>query len=417
MDRTSDMSRFYRPPKEHLLTPEGEIGNRCQTAGRWLSERGLDAALLVQPVDVFYYSGTRQDAHLLLTDRGVGRLMVRRDLARAAAESPLEACGLDGLSRLPALVADALGRPPRRLGLELDVLPVNRFDRYRALFPETETVDVGESILAQRSIKSEWELDLMRRAGRLARDVYGAADEFLAAGRTEIEAAGLMTAKAYAGGHQNMLRTRAFDAEMHSWHVISGLSGCVAGHIDAPFTGFGLSPAFPAGAGHKTIKPDEPILIDFGICLEGYQVDLTRTFCIGRPPEPAADAYRGLEIIQQTLVERLRPGARGPDLFRAAVDRADELELGDHFLGAPDNRISFVGHGVGLEIAEPPLLARRPDHRLVENQVVALELKMVLPGVGAVGLENSYRIRPGPPELLTPAADGLIRLRPPCGLG
>jgi Xaa-Pro aminopeptidase len=70
-----------------------------------------------------------------------------------------------------------------------------------------------------------------------------------------------------------------------------------------------------------------------------------------------------------------------------------------------------------LEIAEPPLLARRPDHRLVENQVVALELKMVLPGVGAVGLENSYRIRPGPPELLTPAADGLIRLRPPCGFG
>jgi Xaa-Pro aminopeptidase len=401
----------YQSPSFHTLTPLSEIQTRVRSAGQALAQAGLDAALIVDPVDLFYYSGTMQAGHLLLSPDREPLLMIRRDPDRAKAESPLaNVVELAGYSALPSLAADHLGRLPDRIGLEFDILPIALFQRYQNLWPQAEWVDVSPAILNQRSIKSDWEIGWMRRAGELGRRVYGRAPEFIRPGRTEMDVAGLMTAEAYRGGHQNMLRMRGFDGHMYSWHVISGKSGGVLSRIDAAFGGYGLSPAFPMGAGLKEIEAGEGVLIDFGLCLNGYQVDQTRMFSYGRPPERILAAYRALERIQELLETHLWPGAPARDLFRMAVDLAERLGFGDHFLGVPGRKVRFVGHGVGLEINEPPVLTESNDRPLASGQTVALELKMVFPGLGAAGLENTYAVRESGPEKLSPADEAFIQI-------
>ncbi|MFH1135404.1 MAG: Xaa-Pro peptidase family protein [Pseudomonadota bacterium] len=399
----------YQAPSFHVLTPLPELERRLAAVRRGLRTLEIDAALLVFPVDVFHLSGTMQNAHLLVPAEGGPLLMVKRDLARARGESSLaDIVGLTGFSRLPGLVNDRLGRSPARLGLELDVLPVNNFRKYQSLWPSAEFLDISPLLLDVRAIKSDWELDWMRRAGGLSVEVYRLASEKLREGRSEIELAGLMTAAAYAKGHQNLLRARAFGTEVYTWHVISGLSGGVVSSIDAPFGGHGLSPAFPVGAGLKPIRRAEPVLIDFGLCLGGYQVDLTRMFSLGKPADRLWKAFEALELIERELTRLLRPGVRAGDLYETAVDLGRRLGFEDNFLGPPGRKVKFAGHGVGLEINEPPLLAQGVDTVLQVGMTPALELKMVFPGLGAVGLENTFVIGNGPPEKLTLAESSWV---------
>lgn len=399
----------YQVPSFHELTPVSELYGRISIAREYLSEMGLSGALVVQPADLFYFTGTLQSGHLLIPPKGEPLLMVRRDLDRARAESGLrDIVGLKRFGELPELVADRLGGAPRCLGLELDVLPVNFFKQYQRLWPEVEFEDISPAILAQRAVKSEYEIDRMRRSGLLARQVYARIPQLMKPGQSEIELAGLITREAYAGGHQNYLRMRSFDQVMYTWHVISGKSGGMRSYLDAAFGGYGLSPAFPLGASEKIMEAGESVLIDFGLCLAGYQVDLTRMYAFGEPPSPIRDAYQALARIEAGILSGLVPGATGDELFHLAVSRAEELGFGDAFLGTPNHKVRFVGHGVGLEINDFPILAAGFHDPLKENMTVALELKMVFPGVGAVGLENTFLVTGRIPENLSPANDELV---------
>ena len=399
----------YIIPAFHRLTPPAEIEQRIEQVQYRIAEQGLDAMLIVYGVDLLYYSGTMQAGYLLIPAEGPAVLIVRRELERARAEASIrEVVALKRARDLPNLVNEYLGKPPRRLGIELDVVPVNLFRRLQSLWPATELIDSAPAIVAQRSIKSGYEIAKMKAAGDLARRVYAQVPGFIETGMTEMELAGRMTSAAYAGGHQNYLRTRGFNQELYNWHVISGESGGIVSSFDAPFSGYGLSPAFPMGASLKKIQSGEPVLIDFGICLDGYQVDLTRMFAIGPPPQLIRNAYEALSIIEKNLMQNLLPGVPGNQLFELAVTQADQLGFGEAFLGRPGLQARFVGHGVGMEISEPPFLA--PGHKtpLQEGMTLALELKMVFSGLGAAGLENTLVIRETGPEKLTPADENFI---------
>jgi Xaa-Pro aminopeptidase len=399
----------YQVPDFHRLTPSSEIKRRLAGLQAALLESGLDAALLVYPVDLFYFTGTLQAGHLLVPSHGPAVLLIRRDLDRARAESPLDGIlELTSFNELPGRLRESLGPDPATLGMELDILPVNLFQRYQALWPRTRFVDVSPLVMELRAVKSEYEIQCMRRAGELADRVYGRIPEMMKPGQTEMELAGLITSEAYAGGHQNQLRMRAFDLDMYTWHVISGESGGIRSVIDAAFAGYGVSPAFPMGASQKIMRRGESILIDFGICLDGYQVDLTRMFSLGPPPNIITEACQALAEIESVLMQNLYPGQPAGPLFDLAVDRAEKLGFGEAFLGTPGRKVRFVAHGLGLEINEPPIVAPGRTQVLCEGMTVALELKMVFPGVGAAGLENTVAILADGPKKLTLAREDLV---------
>jgi Xaa-Pro dipeptidase len=373
-----------------------------------LEKEELEGALIFQNMDLFYLTGTMQQAFLWVPVRGLPLLLVKKDLARARIESPLER-----IEALPALAG--LGRSlidcgygiPLRIGLELDVLPCQTYQFLKDRLPFREARDVSSLIRRLRSLKSDFEIRQMRRAGEMGRLLYQTVPALLQEGQTEMELAGRMIEKALSLGDQNILRSRSFNSTAFNWHVISGRSGTYQSRNDAPFAGLGLSPSFPMGAGSRLIKAGDPILIDFGNCYNGYQVDQTRMFSMGAPDKEYLEAYRALQVIEERLREQLRPGRTAESCYHLAVQTARELGYGDSFLGPKGQQVSFTGHGVGLEIDEFPFLARGHTYPLQAGMTVALELKIVLEGA-AVGFENTVLITPEGAEKLTTADETFI---------
>lgn len=386
--------------------PFSELERRLEAVQSGLRAEGIAAALVVQNVDLFYLTGSIQEGHLLVPAVGEPLYLVRRDVARARAESSLQRVeALESLRRLPAVLAREGVALEGTLGLELDVLPVNVFRRYEALFPGMRLVDCSGVIRTVRSVKSAFELDVLRQCAAQAEVVMREAFAVLREGMTEIEFSAHLEAVARRSGHQGIVRFRAFGQEMLLVHAFAGEDAAVGSYMDAPLGGRGLTPAVAQGAGRRRIGRHEPVVVDFAGAVDGYLVDQTRVFSLGPLPRELAVAHEACLRIQDVVVARVRPGAVCGDLYAAALEQAEVMGYGDHFMGARPNQVGFIGHGVGLEIDEPPYLARGARGVLVEGNVFALEPKLVFPGWGAVGVENTWVVTASGVERITLGCD------------
>jgi Xaa-Pro aminopeptidase len=395
---------------QSLLTPRTEIIRRISGFQQKLGELDLGGALIYQQVDLFYFSGTMANGFLFIPAAGEPLFLVKKYLPRALAESPLtriESLGSTG--RLAEALRDYGFRSPERIGLEMDVMPVATFRFLDKQLGWKEAVDVGPAVRQVRAMKSDFERALMKKAGDIGRRVYQAIPELLKPGLSEIALAGKLNECALALGNLNLLRARGFNNNAFNWHVVSGSNGAYLGGNDAPFAGLGLGPAFPIGASLKPIEPGEPVLVDFGTCWNGYQADQTRMFSVGGPDPEVLRAYDALQEIEVILLNAIRPGVVAEDLYQLARRQAERLGYQDSFLGPAGQQVSYVGHGVGLEIDEFPFLASGHRYPLEEGMTAALELKIVLEQ-GAVGLENTIIVTPAGAEKLTPADENFVMI-------
>jgi len=396
---------------DHNCVMETEIQHRLHLLQHALVAGGWEATVVMQNVDLFYFSGTMQNALLFVPASGDPILMVRKHWERAIAESPIkEVIPVASLQDVITVLKNKHGGIPRTIGIELDVLPASVFLRMQELLHGAEIYDSAPLIKDIRKIKSTYEIDLMREAGRIGAIVYAEVPKVLTEGMTEIELAGIMQHVAMRHGHQSYLRMRAFNAEAFSWHVLSGYTGGLLSYIDAPMGGMGLSPAFPVGASSKPIDAHEPILIDFGICYQGYQIDETRMFCLGKLPEEFKDAYCASRHIEVEVTAAAKAGTSCDKLFQRGWDVAKRLGYEQYFMGPPGYKTRFIGHGIGLELDEYPFIAQGHDYPLEEGMTLALEPKMVFPGEGAVGIENTYVVGSNGVKKLTPADEELIEV-------
>ena len=302
-----DFPEYYRS----TFTPAAEIKNRLVAFQDRLNEEELEAALLHQLVDLYYFSGTVQQGFLYVPARGEAILLIKKEFERAREESPLSRVEpLPSLAGLGDRLRECHCRVPARLGLELDVLPMGTFRFLQQILKFEEGWDIWPLIRSLRETKSEYELGLLRKAGEIGAEVYREVAEFIRPGLSEIEVAGWMNYLAMRRGHQNILRSRGFNSEIYNWHVVSGALGTLPSSIDAPFNGLGLSPAFPLGAGLKPIVVGEPVLIDFGTCYTGYQVDQTRMYAVGQPGPEFLEAYAALKEIEAGIIRNCARGSR-----------------------------------------------------------------------------------------------------------
>jgi Xaa-Pro aminopeptidase len=367
-----------------------------------MKKREIEGFLAVEKMDLYYHSGTTQDGLLFVPAEALPILMVKRELERARAESPLaNVVGMNSIREIPSLIEACCGRVPRTLGLELDLLPVKDYFKLQAFFPGTTFVDASPLIREIRKVKSSFEIGLMKIAGNISRSVYKEARGILKEGMTEIEFGGLLEAVAKRNGHEGLLRVRSLNYEAYSWHVLSGWTGGIVSQSDSPMGGLGLSPAFPVGASFKRMETHEPILVDFGICYHGYQVDQTRMFSIGKLEQKYVDAYKTCREIHDAVLEEVRPGADCESLFLKSLLLAEKLGYKETYLGPPGLQTRFIGHGIGLELNEFPYLAQGHCYPLEEGMVFAVEPKIVFPGEGAAGFENTVVVTRNGCEILT----------------
>ena len=390
-------------------TPAAEIDSRINRFQVHLQNLGLCGALIAQNSDLFYFAGTIQQAHLYIPAAGRPVLMVRKHLPRAAAESPLECIvALDSPRQIPAMLA-VFGLPlPRRLGLELDVLPAQRYLGLQRLLPDAQMKNVTDAIRRVRAVKSTYEIGLIREAARRADQVAAAVPALLETGISEVALAGRIEAEARRLGHEGIVRMRLWGAELFYGHLMSGANAAEPSYLASPTGGRSLGPAVAQGPSAAKIEPNVPILVDYVFARGGYLADHSRIFVIGRLPEDLRRAHAAMVALQDELAARMHPGAVSGELYDWAVARAARLGYAEWFMGAEPDRIRFAGHGIGLELDEYPFLAAGQDMPLAEGMVVALEPKLIFPGRGVVGIENTHLVAAAGLERLTRFPDDIV---------
>ncbi|MGC9514472.1 M24 family metallopeptidase [Methanocrinis sp.] len=395
-----------REKMELILHPKSEIDSRTKRLQSRMED--LAGAILFQSVDMLYFSGTAQEGLVYVpADPGAEPVvMVRKSLERAREESPLEVAPLRSLRNLKA----DLGVPEgARIGLELDVLPFNNYARVERALGDAVLVDVSERIRHVRSVKSEFEIRLIREAARMLDAGIGSVPEHLREGMAEIELAAQVEAEMRRMGHQGSLRFRRFNQELPMGHLMAGPNAAYPSCVASPTGGVGPSLLQPQGPGFRKIRRGEPILVDYGGVYNGYTADETRIFSIGPLPEELEDAHMAALEVERAAAEALRPGSSGRRVYEISEARGEELGYKDHLGGPVGAKCGFVGHGVGLEIDEIPVLGP-VDHEILPNMTVAIEPKMIYPGVGVVGIEDTLLTTDEGPERLTGLSQEIWRV-------
>ena len=374
-------------------TPKAEIDGRIARFQGHLADADIEAALILQNVDLFYYSGTLQQCYLYVPVSGDPLLMVRKDTHRARAESQItRQVPIRSPRQIPDILTEQGYPMPASIGLELDVVPANLYLGLKHLFAKAELKDTSLEIRRQRAVKSDYELGIIRKAAALADTVSGCVPGILEKDITEIELAGRLEAEARKLGHQGIVRMRLWGGELFYGHLMAGSSAAVPSYLTSPTGGLSLSPAVAQGSSFRRIQEGEPVLVDYVFAHNGYIADHARIFAVSGLSDDLVRAHELMLELQELLKKEIRPGTLPGSIYETALKWTEERGFGDYFMGHGNERIRFVGHGVGLELDEFPILARGQDRPLVENMVIALEPKLIFPDRGVVGIENTHRI-------------------------
>ena len=378
---------------EKFKVPGIEINDRIKRVQKKMRTNGMDGLFIVQRVDLYYFSGTAQNGALYIPAEGEPILFIIKYLPRAQEESPMKnIVEINSIKEIPDLILNLNGHLPQTLGFEFDVVPVKDFEFYKAVFTPQQCIDGSPIILETRMIKTDWEIEQMDRSAELAQKTFEYMQEAIRPGLTEMEFAGMCETFARKLGHGAGLRIRHYQTEGYTWHILSGQSGGMVGLLDAPASGTGTSPAFPCGAGWKPFYSNEPIMIDFGTVLNGYHIDETRMFAIGSMPDKAMKACEAAIKIHNKVLAHVKPGVTLNELFQVSVSEAKSLGYAEQFLGPKGYKVIFVGHGVGLELVEYPIIANGKDIPLEPEMTFALEPKMVFENEFAAGIESVFLV-------------------------
>ncbi|MFO7752176.1 MAG: Xaa-Pro peptidase family protein [Desulfobacteraceae bacterium] len=376
-----------------MSVPGDELERRVERFQARLSEKGISGALILQKTDFYYFTGTVQQGWLYIPVEGSPVMMVQKDYERACQESALDdILFLKTPKMIPGTLNERGFGTPAMIGMELDVLPVNLYRFFRNLFKKSEIADVSEDIRRIRSVKSEYEIHLVAQSSKAWEEWMAKAPEFIEEGISEIEAAGRFEGYARKLGHQGLIRMRMWEGELFYGHLMSGASAAAPSYLASPTGGFGAYPAFAQGAGLKLIQRNEPVLLDYTFAMNGYISDNTRIFALGALQDELMRAHDAMLAVQNKALEVAEPGIAAGDLYDTMVEEAGKNGMEEWFMGAPGKKIRFTGHGVGLELDEYPIIAKGQAMPLEKNMVIALEPKVIIPGKGVVGIENTFLV-------------------------
>jgi len=363
-----------------------------------------EMAVIFGNINQYYLTGTMQDGVLLIPRNGEAEFWVRRSYERAREESLFPAINPMRSFR------DIRITPPRTLHVETSLLPVGVLDKFRKHMPFQDIASLDMSVAAVRAIKSPFELSLMKEAGAIHRRVFeDEVLEMLCDGMSEARLATEIFSRLVECGHQGIVRFGAFGTEVIGGHLGFGESSLYPTMLDSPSGCRGIGPAAPVlGSGDRLLRKGDPVYIDYGCGVQGYHTDKTMTYMYGGPaPGEAVAAQHACEEIQHTAAALLRPGAIPSEIYDAVMADLD----GDflvNFMGFKNRRVRFLGHGVGLQVDEVPVIAPGFDEPLAEGMTIAIEPKKGIAGFGLVGIENTFLVTSGRGRSITGECPGLI---------
>ncbi len=387
-------------------TPKTELEQRVAKLQELLKQQDIDGVIIVQNADLFYFTGTVQQSHLFIPAEGRPVLLVKKSYERAREESSMDnIVYLDSLKDIFTVLQSYGYSGFKTLGFELDVLPANLYMRYQRLFKPANIVDASPLIRTVRMIKSDYELEIFKDAAKTHMEVFSFIRANLKEGMSELKLAAIIDAFSREKGHPGLVRIRGFNQDLVQTHIVSG-QNTDPSYFWGAVGGKGVGPAFAQGASNKLIGRDEPVYVDYGFALDGYMLDQTRTFCIGKLPDHLLQAYTVATEILKQMNNLAKPGVYCGKLYDLALQIASESPFAKNFTGYP-TPLAFVGHGIGIELDELPIIGHGFETPLEAGMVFTLEPKFTFTD-GAVGIENTYLVTKDGFETLTVYDEGIL---------
>jgi len=378
--------------------------HRIRALQQRLSADVIDAALLVYSRDILYYTGTAQPSCLAVTPGGY-TLYVRSGLDFALRDAFIPRERLAEERRLEKILSGQLtrlaGNPPR-VGTELDILTAEQFESLRKACPGVDFVNVSPVTLEQRKVKEPGEIEKLRRACDAVHAGHEAVLSTLREGVTELELAAAVENAHRLAGHEGIFFIRLPDFFMSRGPIGAGPNLSKISGVVYTITGVGMSPAVPAGPSRRAIGRGETVVVDIPTLVDGYHADQTRTYCIGEAGKDIHAIYDDLLAVADHLIDTIRPGMTGRDVYRMARRKADDLGRAREFMSFGGGKASrILGHGIGLELNEPPILSEHDASSIPQGCVVALDMHMMAEAGGVVKLEDMVLVGGGGNEILT----------------
>ncbi len=338
---------------------------RRREAQRKVAEAGADAALITSPPNVRYLSGlVSSNAAVLLPADGPALLATDSRYAGAAARDCAELELVIERALEPALAAVATERGWRRLAFEAQEMTVERYEALAGLADPPELAPLGHAVEELRMVKDETEIGLLATACAITCAAFEGLLGSIAPGMTERELAVRLERAMVDLGAEGV----AFDSI-----VASGPNGAIPHH----------SPT------RRAFERGDLITVDCGARYGGYHADMTRTVALGEPAPWQREIYELVAAAQLAGVAAAVPGADIGDVDASARDMIAAAGFGEHFQHG-------LGHGVGLEVHEAPIMGYGRTGRLMNRVPVTVEPGIYLPGKGGVRIEDTLVVRARP---------------------
>jgi Xaa-Pro aminopeptidase len=358
--------------------PEIHAGRRRRAQDK-IIEVGADAALITSSPNVRYLTGlASSNAALLLTVDGTAVLATDSRYALAAQRDCPDVELIVERFIEPRLAAEMPGRSLGTVAFEAHEMTVERHAELEAKAGGVKVVPFGRKIEELRTVKDPAEIELLGTACRITCQAIADVFSLIRPGLTERQLAAALDARMTELGAERP----AFDTI-----VASGPNGAIPHHAPAD----------------RPMRRGDLVTMDFGARYGGYHADMTRTVALGEPAGWQREIYELVAAAQRSGLDAARPDADVGDVDAAARDLIRDAGHGDHFQHG-------LGHGVGLEVHEAPMIGYGRTGKLASRVPVTVEPGVYLPGRGGVRIEDVLVVGVDGAGLLTTTTRELLVL-------
>ncbi len=382
------------------IIPAQELASRWDRCKRLLHQfiPQVQGILVFSRLNIYYFSGSFASGVFWLPLNGEPVLFCRRGDERAKIESPLHHIySFKSYRDIETILNDLGYSLPKVVAAEMNGLSWALSNNLTKHLSAQLFVPADKIIGMCRAKKSEWELSILREAGsKHGRCLTRLLPPFLHAGISELEICHKISELFFSEGHHGVLRMENYGEEVFLGHISVGDSANYPSVFNGPVGLRGVHPATPyMGAAEIKWTAGKPLIIDNGFTLEGYMTDKTQVYWLGDKkniPTGALKAHEFCIDLQAEIATLLKPGTPPSEIWNHCCAKVKNSEWGEGFMGYGKNKVSFVGHGIGLAIDEYPVLASGFDLPLEEGMTLAVEPKIGIPGFGMVGVENTFEV-------------------------
>lgn len=346
---------------------------------------GVEACILSTSVNLFYTVGSIFNGYIYIPIEGEPFFFVKR-------ESTTHISGSIYI-RKPEQIAEELNKKgvkiPSKILLEVDALSYSECNRIISALNITETVNASTLLRNIRSEKTDFEVEQIKKCAQKHVNVYKQIPSLYKPGMTDLQLQFEIEHLMRISGSIGIFRSYGANMDIYMGSLLVGENAEAPSPFDFALGGQGENPILPLGASGIKIEKGNTIMVDMAGNYSPWMTDITRVFSVGKTSELAYKAHEVSIEIHDAICQIAKVGTACADIYNIALEIVSKNKLEEYFMGTKQ-QAKFIGHGVGLEINEPPVLTPRSKEVLKENIVFALEPKFVIPTVGAVGIENTY---------------------------